>query len=287
MFTPKRLSALFIFSVMMLFSASSMAAIFSYITESKPVGNNNDGANYTFIIQRWDPEPPGTLNPCYGWKKCYITINHRHQADGSGGSRTKIILRDAEKYRTMEELRIAVRNSGRLPLPYGPDVAKHRGVPLDTIQECVGLFYQKSSGGISDDGYLLPGSSCGIAPPPVGACQIINGSVDLDYGQINENEIENARRSQTIHVTCNKDMTVKVIATGMASEHVPLRPDNSLYADLYLRSDAGEYLGEDGTIIYVPKNRATPVTVTSELHTNGRVDAGFFSGSGAMILTLP
>lgn len=285
MFTPKRLSALFIFSVMMLFSASSMAAIFSYITESKEVGHNNDGANYTFIIQRWDPEPPGTLNPCYGWPKCYITINHRHSPDGSGGVRTESIINDAHKYRTMAELRSAVLK--KISLPYGPKVAIHRNTPLDQIQECVGLFYQPNSGGYSPKGFLLPGSSCGIAPPPVGACQIINGSVDLDYGQINENEIENARRSQTIHVTCNKDMTVKVIATGMASDHIPLRPDNSLYADLYLRSDAGEYLGEDGAIIYVPKNRATAVTVTSELHTNGRVDAGFFSGSGAMILTLP
>ncbi|WP_193016287.1 adhesin [Proteus sp. FME41] len=283
MFTPKRLSALFIFSVMMLFSASSMAAIFSYITESKLVGSK--GADYTFIIQRWDPEPATTLNPCYGWKKCYITVNHRHEANGSGGTATKVILNDAQNYRTMEQLRLAVL--AKLALPYGPTKAVHRGVDPSLLQECVGLFYQPKSGGIADDGFLLPGSSCGIAPPPVGACQIIDGSVNLDYGEINENEIENARRSKTINITCNKDMTVKVIATGMVSDRIPLRPNNSLYADLYLKGNTGEYPGEDGAIIYVPKNRATSVTVTSELHANGRVDAGFFSGSGALILTLP
>ncbi|GLX63919.1 hypothetical protein KMU_19600 [Proteus vulgaris] len=279
MFTPKRLSALFIFSVMMLFSTSSMAAIFSYITESKLVGST--GADYTFIVQRWDPEPPTTLNPCYGWKRCYITVNHRHEADGSGGTATRVVLTNAQTYLTMEQLRQAVL--AKLALPYGPTKAVHRGVDPSLLQECVGLFYQEESGGIAKSGRLLPGSSCGIAPPPVGACQIIDGSVNLDYGEINENELNNARRAKSIYITCNKDMSVKVIATGMVSDRIPLRSDNSLYANLYLNN----YSGEDGAIIYVPKGRATPVEVSSILRTNGRVDAGFFSGSGALILTLP
>lgn len=279
MFTPKRLSALFIFSVMMLFSTSSMAAIFSYITESKLVGST--GADYTFIVQRWDPEPPTTLNPCYGWKRCYITVNHRHEADGSGGTATRVVLTNAQTYLTMEQLRQAVL--AKLALPYGPTKAVHRGVDPSLLQECVGLFYQEESGGIAKSGRLLPGSSCGIAPPPVGACQIIDGSVNLDYGEINENELNNARRAKSIYITCNKDMSVKVIAIGMVSDRIPLRSDNSLYANLYLNN----YSGEDGAIIYVPKGRATPVEVSSILRTNGRVDAGFFSGSGALILTLP
>lgn len=284
MFTPKRLSALFIFSVMMLFSTSSMAAIFSYITESKLVGSK--GADYTFIIQRWDPEPPGTLNPCYGWKRCYITINHRHDVDGSGGTVTKRILSNAQNYRTMEELRQAVL--AKLALPYGPKKAIHRDVDPSLLQECVGLFYQEESSGVAKSGRLLPGSSCGIAPPPVGACQIIDGSVNLDYGEINENELNNARRSKNIYITCNKDMSVKVIATGMVSDRIPLRSDNSLYANLYLGTlNGGEYPGEDGAIVFVPKGRATSVSVSSVLRTNGRVEAGFFSGSGALILTLP
>lgn len=280
MFTPKRLSALFIFSIMMLFSTSSMAAIFSYITESKEIGTS--GADYTFIIQRWDPEPQGMPNPCYGWSKCYITINHRHESDGSGGSATKTLLTNAQNYRYMEDLRLAVinKNGG---FPIGPMKAVHRGVELGRIQECVGLFYQPKSGGIAKDGYLLPGSSCGIAPPPVGACQIIDGAVNLMYGDINENELRNARRAQNIHVTCNKDMSVKIIATGMTSNQIQLRPDNSLYARLYINKN----LGEDGEIINVSKDRAATVEVSSVLGINGRVPAGPFSGSGALILTLP
>ncbi|OAT24999.1 adhesin [Proteus myxofaciens] len=280
MFIMKRLLALSIFSATLLFSASSMATIFSYITESKQVGY--DGADYTFIIQRWDPEPPSALNPCYGWKRCYITINHRHQPDQSGGVATKFILDNGHKYRTMEQLRTAVlKKLGGLP--YGPDVAVHRKVDTSLLQECVGLFYQSNQYGYASSGRLLPGSSCGIAPPPVGSCQIIEGSVDLDYGNVNEDELNNARRAKNIRVTCNKDMRIQVVATGMVSDRIPLRNNNSLYANLYLNGKSGE----QGEIISVAKDRATTVEVSSILRTNGRVEPGRFSGSGALILTLP
>lgn len=282
MFTPKRLSTLFIFSVMMLFSASSMASIFSYITKSEEVGHKGDAADYTFIIQRWDPEPRTTPNPCYGWKSCYITINHRHEADGSGGSATKVLLKNAHLYPYMEDLRAAVvQQNGNFPM--GPMVAEHRGVPLNRIQECVGLFYQRNDGGIAKEGYLLPGSICGIAPPPVGACQIIDGSVDISYGDIDENNLNNAYRAKNFNVTCNKDMTVMVYASALDGNNVKLRPDNSLYANLYLNNRPGE----SGTTIFVQKGRATSVEVSTILRTQGRVAPGPFSGVGTLVLSMP
>ncbi|MEX5485743.1 hypothetical protein IC611_07460 [Proteus mirabilis] len=48
--------------------------------------------------------------------------------------------------------------------PYGPGVAIHRYVDTSTIQECVGIFYQPNAYGFAEDGYLLPGSICAIAP---------------------------------------------------------------------------------------------------------------------------
>ena len=99
MLIPKRQLIFYLFTSMLIYPASSIAAIFSYITESKPVGNEGTGADYTFIIQRWDPEPPTALNPCYKKKPCYITINHRHQPNQSGGSATRTILSDGHKYR--------------------------------------------------------------------------------------------------------------------------------------------------------------------------------------------
>lgn len=277
MFTPKRLSALCLFSVMMLFSASSMASIFSYITESKVLTPSS--ANYTFIIQRWDPETTMTLNPCYGGASCKITINHRHNASGQGGAATRTVLTGAQKYRTMAELRDAVMRVQSFPTL--PTVAHHSGVPNSEIQECVGLFYETGTTKL-----LLPGSMCGIAPPPAGACEIIDGSVNLNYGDIDEDKLGDStqnKRSQTIRVTCNKDLSVVVYASSLDGPNVRLRPDGSLFADLYLNNRPGE----NGETIFVPAGRATPVVVSSILRPYGRVAPGSFSGVGTLILAMP
>ncbi|HEK3118085.1 TPA: adhesin [Proteus mirabilis] len=282
MLIPKRQLIFYLFTSMLIYPASSIAAIFSYITESKPVGNEGTGADYTFIIQRWDPEPPTALNPCYKKKPCYITINHRHQPNQSGGSATRTILSDGHKYRRMEDLRIAVmKELGGFP--YGPGVAIHRYVDTSTIQECVGIFYQPNAYGFAEDGYLLPGSICAIAPPPVGHCDVLAHSVELDYGNVGENELDNAVRSQTVNVTCNRDVSLQVVATGMNNRQVPLRNDNSLYADLYINDKSGE----EGEAIFVAKGKMVSIQVSSKLRTNGHVAPGYFSGFGALILTLP
>lgn len=271
-----------LFTTTLFFSTTSLAAIFSYITESKPVGTDGKGADYTFIIQRWDPEPPTAMNPCYKKKPCYITINHRHQPNQSGGSATRTILSDGHKYRTMEDLRIAVtKELGGFP--YGPDVAIHRYVDTNSLQECVGIFYQPNAYGFADNGYLLPGSICAIAPPPIGHCDILADSVDLNYGNLSENELDGAVRSKTVNITCNQDVTLNVIATGMMSRGVSLRSDDSLYANLFINDRPGE----EGDVIFVGKGQMTSIQVSSKLITNGHVAPGYFSGSGALILTLP
>ncbi|HEI8572152.1 adhesin [Morganella morganii] len=260
----------------LLWSASAGASIFSYITESSGTPSN---AIYTYIIERWDPEDPSAPNPCYGWSVCWININHKHDVDGSPGSSTKSIVR-VEKLRTLAEVRDAVLNN--ISLPYN-GTAKHVGPALNSNQECVGLFYESASGGWSKNGRLLPGSLCGIAPPPVGACEVTSGSVILDYGDIDEVSLPDAARNQNITVTCNLDMDILVIASGSDSGRVPLRPDNSLYADLYLNGNPGE----QGAPIHVPAGGATQVDVKSVLKVNGRVAPGAFEGSGSIILVMP
>ncbi|EEG84410.1 hypothetical protein PROPEN_02771 [Proteus penneri ATCC 35198] len=89
----KRLPALCI-AIGLLFSAPAMASIFSYITKSTGTPAN---ATYTYVIQRWDPEDPYTPNPCYGWSQCWITINHKHDANGSPGSAVRSIVRVEKK----------------------------------------------------------------------------------------------------------------------------------------------------------------------------------------------
>ncbi|HCM63145.1 MAG TPA: adhesin [Morganella sp. (in: Bacteria)] len=259
----------------LLWSASSGASIFSYITASSGSPAN---AVYTYIIERWDPEDSSAPNPCYGWSTCWININHKHDIDGSPGASVKSIVR-VEKFRTLAEVREAVLQ--KISLPY-QGKAEHRGPALNSNQECVGLFYESKSGGWSN-GRLLPGSLCGIAPPPVGACEVNSGSVILDYGDIDEFSLPGAARNQSITVTCNLDMNILVIASGADSGRVPLRADNSLYADLFLNNNPGE----KGAPIYVPGGGETRVDVKSVLQARGRVAAGAFEGSGSIILVMP
>ena len=117
----------------------------------------------------------------------------------------------------------------------------------------------------------------------MGACEVTSGSVILDYGDIDEVSLPDAARNQNITVTCNLDMDILVIASGSDSGRVPLRPDNSLYADLYLNGNPGE----QGAPIHVPAGGATQVDVKSVLKVNGRVAPGAFEGSGSIILVMP
>lgn len=44
------------------------------------------------------------LNPCYGDRVCYVTVNHKHDIDGSGG-RAHFVIGRIEKLRTLAEVR--------------------------------------------------------------------------------------------------------------------------------------------------------------------------------------
>ncbi|MEY1237959.1 adhesin [Providencia manganoxydans] len=259
-------------------SFSASAAIFSYITESTGTPAN---ATYTYVIERWDEEDPYTPSPCANWSSCYININHKHNANGQPGRVTQTIA-NVTGLKTMREVRARVMQSSGFPLS---GTALHTGDALSKNQECVGLFYQSiNSGLVETSGYLLPGSLCGIAPPPVGACRIVESSININYGDIDEVSLPKARKSTSFHVTCNQEMTVLVIASGADSGKVPLRRDNSLKANLYLNNNIA---GQTGVSIYVPKNGTTQVQISSELEVNGRVSAGPFAGAGSVILTIP
>lgn len=164
--------------------------------------------------------------------------------------------------------------------------AVHTGVRLQNNQECVGLFYQDRTG-VTSNGGLIPGSLCGIAPPPIGACKINNTIPDINFGSISEAELAGQSKQVNISVTCNLAMDVLVIATGVnvTNGRVNLRPDNSLYANLYLGGN--DTPGEAGYRIHVPAGGTNSVTMKAVLGTNGRVQAGQFEGAAALILTVP
>ncbi|EKT60755.1 hypothetical protein [Providencia burhodogranariea] len=267
-----------LFASMATSSFSASAAIFSYITEAVGTPAN---ARYTYVIERWDEENDYTPSPCAGWSRCYININHKHNAAGQPGSVAKNLV-EVTGLRTMKEVRARVLQSTGFPIS---GTTQHVGDPLSKNQECVGLFYQNiRSGLVESSGYLLPGSLCGIAPPPVGACRISESSININYGDIDEVNLPNATKSTTFNVTCNQEMSVIVIASGSDNGQVKLRSDNSLKANLYLNNRVP---GQNGVPIHVSANGSTPVQITSELIVNGRVNAGPFAGAGSVILTMP
>lgn len=273
----KWLSYIFITS-MAAISLPASAAIFSYITEATGSSSN---AQYTYVIERWDEENDGTPSPCASWPRCYININHKHTASGNPGSVARSLV-DVSGLRTMQEVRAAVIRSTGFPIN---GRTNHVGDPLAKNQECVGLFYQNiSSGLVESSGRLLPGSLCGIAPPPVGACRISESSVDINYGDIDEVSLPNATGSSSFTVTCNIQMDVLVIASGMDNGKVRLRDDGSLKASLFLNNTVP---GQTGVLVRVPAGGGVNVGITSKLETNGRVKSGPFQGAGSLILTVP
>ncbi|MEY0162567.1 adhesin [Providencia rettgeri] len=268
-----------------MFSSTASASVFSYITESKPGNNPNNGdANYKYVIARWDPELPTTRNPCFRWSKCYLTISHKHTAAGTPGAAT-VELAEISRYEYMRDVQNIPGVLAKATAP-ATQWAVHTGVRLQNNQECVGLFYQDRTG-VTSNGGLIPGSLCGIAPPPIGACKINNTIPDINFGSISEAELAGQSKQVNISVTCNLAMDVLVIATGVnvTNVRVNLRPDNSLYANLYLGGN--DTPGEAGYRIHVPAGGTNSVTMKAVLGTNGRVQAGQFEGAAALILTVP
>lgn len=267
-----------------MFSSSASASIFSYITESKPIGTSGD-ADYKYVIARWDPEPANVPNPCYGWSSCYLTVSHKHTVNGTPGSATVTLASNIQKYRYMHEIQNIPGVWAKATAP-ATQWAQHRGVKLQSNQECVGLFYQATTG-VTDRGGLLPGSLCGIAPPPVGACKINNSIPNINFGPISEADLSGQSKEVTISVTCNLAMDVLVVATGVnvTNGRVNLKPNGSLYANLYLGSNNTP--GENGYRIYVPAGGTNSVNLKAVLGTTGRVEPGRFDGAAALILTVP
>ncbi|MGV6986730.1 Uncharacterised protein [Providencia rettgeri] len=267
-----------------MFSSTASASVFSYITESRPLGTKGD-ADYKYVIARWDPEPLNVQNPCFGWSSCFLTISHKHTVNGTPGSATVTLATDIQRYRYMHEIQNIPGVWAKATAP-ATKWAEHRGVQLQSNQECVGLFYQKTTG-VTSEGGLIPGSLCGIAPPPVGACKINNTIPDINFGPISEAELAGQSKQVNISVTCNLAMDVLVVATGVnvTNGRVNLRPDNSLYANLYLGGN--DTPGEAGYRIHVPAGGTNSVTMKAVLGTNGRVQAGQFEGAAALILTVP
>ena len=262
----------FIFIIEMGLSSPASAVIFSHIEKSSGIPSN---ATYNYVIDRWDEEDPNTLNPCYGTATCNVQLNHKHTS-GSAGAIAKVYIDDITHLRTMAEVREEFLKTYSMPIS---GTLTHAGKPI----ECIGLFYGTASSGLDPDAKLLPGSVCGIAPPPVGSCKVVENSLLIDYKELYISELEEASRNVDVNITCNIDTEITIVASGADEKSVILRNDKSLLANLYIDGQPAY----DGVTVNIPKEGQVTVNLESRLKTSGKVDAGAFSGSGFLLLTMP
>lgn len=276
-------SAIFLSGLMSSFIVS--ASIWSWIDSIKQ--NSSVSFDYSFTIADWD-ENDSTPNPCYRQSACTIFIGHKHSSNGTSGSGIAIAW-GANTYpfiinsQTIGELGTELKKV--FSLPYS-STTNHTGSV--NFEECVGFFYAPgvnmgSSGSANDNKYtgynILPSSICGSAPPPSGSCDFTQDSLTLDHGTLSRKELEGHEATEQVNIACSTSQTLKLYI--YAADKVQLRDDGSLYSELYMNDST---LGTDGFTLQVDENAV--VDVKSILRTNGPPEAGEFSGSTVMLITV-
>lgn len=276
--------------LLLLVGLSAQGGSLSYITKIDDSGTGDYRYNIWFTIAYMDEDDP-TPNPCYGSSFCHyrFTIGVPNRR---GGQYSLIIfsrvyrLSDAKNLRTMGE--IAANFKSRLSFPISSVVT---GTPSGIGSygfrgeaACFGLFRVTTNGGgiWGGQGIPAPGATCGIAPPPIGKCQLV-GDITLDHGTVNSDRIDGNQATTTANLECSQAMSIKVTATGVGSTDVVLRADGSLTSSLQVNGVAGK----TGATVDVLANTKTPVKFTSVLKTKGTVAAGPFTGSGTAVLSIP
>ncbi|CAI0975186.1 Uncharacterised protein [Serratia proteamaculans] len=261
------------------------AQIYSYITESTGIPTS---AKYKFVIDSWDREDT-MPNPCFGQRMCAVGINHRHTPNEGGG--TSDVDNPATigsgphpeivKLKTMGELSRYYQSIYPLPQVGG---TSHVGEAR--IQECVGLFYNihSPSSVRSNDSRIMPGSICGVAPPPIGVCGIEEQRLDLQHGVLQESELAGNTARGSLRIVCSKKMNIVMhIRTG-SHGRLDLGANSGIYSTLSVNGA----VNDQG----YPFNNVDPtgviLNITSTLGVTGTtVKAGDYSGQTVAILVIP
>lgn len=255
-------------------SFSCNAVIYSFINTT--TGTAED-AQYEYTIDSWTDD--NNPNPCFGLPDCEISINHRHFEDGTGAT-PSIEWRGGcvVTSETMNALKQCLTSSDSpgivLSLPYS-SVFSHYGPAV--TQECVGLFY--GDFGSSEKGWkILPGSVCGIAPPPVGACSL-QDSLTLDHGVLTSDTADGNTVSANLNIDCNQDLTAKVALVN-AEEGIVM--DNG---NIISRIFVNEISLTEGPATVNLQTGSNSLLVKSKLQILNPT-TGSYQASGVLVLTI-
>lgn len=275
--------------LLLMLSVQSQAAIFSKITKSSTSSGNS---TYNYIISSWDYADE-TPNPCYKLPVCYIAISHRHNDLGGGGYPTTVwtskgvpCVSTSQNIGELGECLATFPSNRkgedhgevgvRLVTPYS-GTAGHSGSTI--LQECVGIFWSTALPSGAFGGNLLPGSVCGIAPPPVGACGMPD-AIMLDHGSLAADSIEGNVAQQNIFIDCNKPIDGRLFLEGINNGSLAL--GSGISSTIKLN---GTPL--DSTGVNIPlKTGANLMNITSTLTSSGKPVEGEHIGQGVLILAL-
>ena len=267
--------------LVLLHISNAQAAIFSFISSATKL--DETCVKYKYTIQQWTESGDSVANPCYNNYDCILGVSHRHFDDGTSdhwadGGDAVFNRIHIEGFKTIGDIRKAVIKDHQIPLS-GED--RHCGGVK--IAECVGLFYSPYG---DDRFHLLPTSVCGIAPPPTGHCQFSARDVKLDYGSVSPETLNGKQISAAVTVSCDASMNLEawLINPQDGTDTVPLRTDGSLSARLTLD---GESAAATGKAFSVASGGSQTLTVTSEAVVSGTPEAGEFSGSAVLFLSVP
>ncbi len=271
---------------LLLMSPSVFANIFSTIDSVRVSGRNPTQYDYVFTIHSWDTASQ-VKNPCLGAPYCNVQINHRHKIDGDGGDTTVnpqcklTAAQGSNRAQTVGELGKLYQQYCSLPRS---GTTFHRSLQNQppNFPECVGIFYSLSKNQYGEDILKpMPGSQCGISPPPVGQCGVANDNMVLDHQTVGPEDIINKSSQATVGMTltCSQNLRIKMylksgptIPLGNSGIHSRLTVDGTSL-DTYAISLNG--------------NQPKTVTITSTLEGQGTISEGAYSGSTTLILTFP
>ncbi|MCO7634958.1 hypothetical protein NJF54_24365 [Pseudomonas guariconensis] len=156
-------------------------------------------------------------------------------------------------------------------------------VPYRNMSICIGFMQQFRYGGTSNEDFY-PIGPCAAAMEPPAKCEI-NGSPTIDHGRVTDN-IESLNLSSaetTLQLTCTGRGTVMASASKESPTGIKLRADGSLYSKITIEGKPAAA----GVRINVEKGLTTPITIKSQLYSNGVVKPGTFSGSTVLTIAPP
>ena len=284
-----RISTLFALLLLAL-PLASYSEIYSII---KKVTKSDETYTYDYSIIQWDYDDIKP-NPCYGSTSCYVAISHVHTRAGTSGITVAQwsvggtpCLKSAK---TLGELGRCLKISPsdikgthppylinvRLVIPFSGETY-HSGVTAKS--ECVGLFWATKRIDIDTGATLIPGSVCGLAPPPSGRCSM-QDSITLDHGHLSMDNVAGNVALQQVALSCSEPIKGKLFLAGLTGS--TLSVGEGIKSTIEIE---GTSLGSAGVSVPLKKG-VNPLKITSTLSTVGKPAEGEHTGQGVLILTL-